>query len=393
MDKLIKQRVSLSTFFFLSGLCFSSWAARIPTIKANFDFNEAELGSVLFAMPISSLMGLPLSGWLVEKFESRWPLFWSFIAHAFFLVLIALSPSVFTFTAAIFMFALSNRILNIAINTQAINLQNIYPKKINGSFHGLWSLGGIAGVGITTIMISLKVGMLMHFVVIGLLTLGFTFWAFRDLMSEDKTNASSRLMLKKPDPLIMNLGLLILCAAIVEGGMFDWSGIYFKEVVKVEIFTTGYLMFMTSMAISRFFSDWFIQRYGMPRMYLISSALIVFGLLMSVLLPFFWTAMIGFMIVGMGTASIVPMSFLLAGASKHHSPGIAISLIATFGLVGFMVGPPLIGYIAHAFDLRASFVFVALTGLMIIPGSINYFRKKDSVESAAAEQLQPSTAK
>lgn len=376
MQSLFRHRVGLSVYFFLSGLVFSSWASRIPTIKTGFDLNEAELGSILIVMPISSLMGLPISGWLVNKYDSRWPLFAGFILHSIFLLLTGLSDTIFYFSSAIFLFALSNRVTNIAMNTQAINLQNMYTKKINGSFHGLWSLGGIAGVGITTAMVALDIGIKTHFLIISIGVLIATVAAFSSLMKKDKSTRPSGFSFRKPDPLIMMLGFLIFFAAICEGGMFDWSGIYFKEVIKVEIFTAGYLMFMTAMALSRFLSDWIIHRIGMPKMFGISSAMVFTGLAVSALFPYFWPSLIGFMIVGAGTAAVVPMVFTLAGTSKRYSPGTAISMIGTFGLIGFMIGPPLIGYIAHMLNLRYSFVFLAFMGIAILPISIGFFKKQ-----------------
>ncbi len=385
MESLVKQRVGLSAYFFISGLCFSSWASRIPSIQEQFNLNEAQLGSILFTMPISSLIGLPISGWLVQKFDSRLPLFWGFIFHCLFLITIGMSNTVFMFTIAIFLFALSNRITNISMNTQAINLQNIYPKKINGSFHGLWSLGGISGVAITTLMIALKISMELHFMIIAILVFVITLLTFPHLMKKDKVQNPGGVSLTKPDPRILNLGLLIFLAALCEGSMFDWSGIFFKDVVKVEIFTAGYLVFMGSMALSRFVSDRLIHVLGMKKVFILSSVLVFLGLVLAVTFPFFWTALIGFMIVGVGTAAVVPMVFTLAGNSKKYSPGIAISIIGTFGLAGFMVGPPLIGHIAHAFNLRFSFIFVAIMGLLILPSSIMFFKKqknRDQMEEA-----------
>ena len=366
----------MSVYFFLSGLVFSTWASRIPTIKTAFALNEAELGSILFIMPISSLMGLPISGWLVNKYDSRWPLFIGFIFYAIFLLLTGLSNTIFYFSCSIFLFAMGNRITNIAMNTQAVNLQNMYSKKINGSFHGLWSLGGIAGVGVTTAMIALNIGIQMHFLIISLAVLIATAAAFGSLMKKDKAGRPSGFSFRKPDPAIMKLGFLIFFAAICEGGMFDWSGIYFKEVIRVEIFTAGYLMFMTAMSLSRFLSDAVIHRIGMEKMFRISSTMVFSGLIAAALFPYFWPALIAFMVVGAGTAAVVPMVFTLAGKSKRYTPGAAISIIGAFGLVGFMIGPPLIGYIAHSLNLRYSLIFLAAMGGAILPVSSMFFNKK-----------------
>jgi MFS family permease len=128
------------------------------------------------------------------------------------------------------------------------------------------------------------------------------------------------------------------------------------------------------MALSRFVSDWFIHQLGMQTMYIISAILITSGMMLAVAMPTFLWAMIGFSLVGVGTASIVPMTFVLAGNSQKYSPGMAISIIATYAIVGMLVGPALIGYIAHAFHLRVSFIFLATSGLMIIPMSMLYFK-------------------
>jgi fucose permease len=148
MRSINQQRIFLSVFFFLSGISFSSWTSRIPTIKAALDLNEAELGSVLLAMPVSSLIGLPLSTWLVSRFDSRVPVAAGFVANAFCLPLIGLSRNPYMLVVALFLYAMSMRIINIAMNTQAITLQKRFDRKINGSFHALWSTGGSWGLGL-----------------------------------------------------------------------------------------------------------------------------------------------------------------------------------------------------------------------------------------------------
>jgi MFS family permease len=375
MELKSKQRIALSTFFFLSGLCFSSWAARIPTIKTLLNINEAELGSLLLVMPISQFVGIPLSGWLVSKFDSRWPLVFGFVFHALFLVMIGFSDSIFLLIIAMFFFAFFMRIFNIAINTQSITLQKKYNKKINGSFHGLWSLGGIAGVGFTTLMIALGLSIETHYIIIALVTLIATAVAFRHLLTADRSPTGNKLNFGKPDAQILLLGILIIFAAICEGGMFDWSGVYFKEVIGVEIFTAGYLIFMTCMALSRFVSDAIVSKIGMKSTYMLSSLMMTFGMSLAVIFPNFWMAMIGFSLVGLGTAAIIPMTFLLAGTSEKYSPGMALSIIATYAMVGILIGPVLIGYLAHAFNLRVSFLFLALSGFIIFPVSRYYFSK------------------
>lgn len=384
MELKNRQRIFLSVFFFLSGICFSSWASRIPTIKSFFGYNEAELGTILLFMPISSLIGLPISGWLVARYDSRIPMSFAFIVLAIALFSIGFAATDVILIASLCVFSFSMRILNIAMNTQALALQKMYDKKIIGSFHGLWSTGGIAGVGFSTIMVALNVSIANHLLIISCLTFLVTIISYRFLLHNDRTTSGNKLILGKPDPYIAYLGLLVFFSGICEGGMFDWSGIYFKEVVEVEIFTWGYLTYMICMALSRFASDRLVEWIGMAKTYVLSASLIFFGILLAILFPTFWPSMIGFCLTGFGTAAIIPMTFTLASGSKKYSPGMAISLIATYGIVGMFIGPPLVGYLAHAFDLRVSFLIFAFSGAMFIPVSQLFFRYKKSLLKQAA---------
>ncbi|MFC6998016.1 MFS transporter [Rufibacter roseus] len=382
MQSILKQRVALSVFFFLSGFSFSSWASRIPTIKSILDLNEAELGSVLLAMPVSSLIGLPISGWLVSKFETRQPLAAGFLLNSFCLAAIAFATTTMSLVLVLFLYSLSMRIFNISMNTQAITLQKLSDKKINGSFHGLWSSGGIAGVGFTTLLVSFGVDIVPHLLIVASFCFLATVFTFKHLLRRDKSETGNKLELSKPDPYILYLGLLVFFAAVCEGGMFDWSGIYFQQVVGEEIFSLGYLVFMTFMALSRFISDRIVDRIGMPTTYIMSSVLIFSGITLAIVFPTFWPALIGFSLVGFGTASVIPMTYTLAGASPKYSPGIAISLVTTFGIVGMLIGPPMIGYLAHAFGLQQSFISFALAGIMLIPFSRLFFRMEKRLVAA-----------
>jgi len=235
MDVKNRQRLFLSSFFFLAGFCFASWTARIPTIKANFHYNEAELGTILLFMPISSLIGLPFSGWLVSKYDSRIPLTGSFLLLSVAILGIGLASSTPLLVASVSLLAFSFRIVNISLNTQAIHLQKQFDRKINGSFHGLWSTGGIAGVAFTTVLVALDVSMDVHLSFVCLIIFALTLYGQRFLLRNDRAATGNKLILGKPDPYIVYLGLMVFLAAICEGGMFDWGGVYFNEVVGLSL--------------------------------------------------------------------------------------------------------------------------------------------------------------
>ena len=367
-------RISLSTYFFLSGLCFASWASRIPTIKSFFSLNDAQLGSILIIMPLAALAGTVASGWLVSRFDSRVPLFVSFVCFALALIGISLVRTTFLLVLMLALFSIAMRVLNIAMNAQSITLQGQFQDKIIGALHGIWSLGGVVGVLFSTVMVKYAVTIQSHFIIISAVTITASLFAYKFSLTNDKSTSGNKLIFGKPDVFILYLGLLIFFAAICEGGMFDWSGIYFKEVVQENVFTYGYLLFMICMAVSRFFLDRLLEKTGMPNMYIISGLLIAIGVLVAILFPNFWTALIGFCLVGVGVSAIFPMTYILAGQSKKYSPGMAISIIGTYAIVGMFIGPPLIGYLSHAFGLKYAFFILMFCGLMLIPISQLFFK-------------------
>ncbi len=369
-----KQRAALSTYFFLSGLCFATWASRIPTIKDFFNFNEAQLGTVLLSMPVSSLIGLPISGWLVSKFDSRKPLIVAILFLSMALTFIGFANTPFLLVVALSLYSFSARILYISMNTQSITIQKKYRKKIVGSFHGLWSTGGLLGVVLSTIMVKYNVPLQVHLATIAVFIAVISLMIFSYTLKNDKSTFGNKLIFGKPDPFIFYLGLLVFFAAICEGGMFDWSGVYFKEVINEPIFTYGYLLFTAAMAFSRFYSDRLVEVIGLEKIYIFSSLLIAIGILLAITFPYFYPALIGFSLVGLGTAAIFPMTFMLAGTSKKYSPGMAISIISTYATVGMLIGPPLVGYVAHAFGLKNAFYIFVVAGLVFIPLSQFFFR-------------------
>ncbi|MDA8643789.1 MFS transporter [Flavobacteriaceae bacterium] len=366
-----QNRFALSTLFFISGFCFSSWASRIPTLKVFFEMNEAQLGNFLFILPICSLIGLPISGWLVSRFDSRHPLLVGFLLFTLSLMGIGWARQMEVLVIFVALFAFGMRMINISMNTQAIQLQRQFDKPINGSFHGLWSLGGLSGILFATGTIHFNWGILEHLSIVGLLGVLITLGAYIFMLKNDREISTNKFRLGKPDPFIFYTGLVVFCAAVCEGGIYDWSSVYFREVVHAELFTLSYLVFMSSMTVSRFFTDRLIALMGMEKLFIISALVIILGVGILILFPFFWPSLLGFFITGFGVASVFPMSFLLAGHSKKYTTGVAISIVGTYSTLGVLIAPPFVGYVAHLFSLNRAFLFFVAAALLLM-----FFSKK-----------------
>ena len=146
--------------------------------------------------------------------------------------------------------------------------------------------------------------------------------------------------------------------------MADWSGVYFKKVVlaPVSLTTLGYLAFTGTMALGRFLGDGMVMKIGVKRMLQLSGVLITTGLLISVIFPYLVSATIGFFLVGFGVSSVVPIVYGIAGRSKTMSASTALATVSTIGFLGFLIGPPIIGFVAEAINLRWSFALIAILG-------------------------------
>ena len=375
-----KQRIALSAYFLLSGICFSSWASRIPTLKTNYNLSEEDLGNLLMIMPASAIIGIPLSGWLVAKFDSRIPMQISSIAFILSLFSLSWGFSIIGIIISLVFFSIALRVINISINTQSISIQQKFEKKIVGSFHGIWSIGGILGVLFSTIMLNYDISIFWHFLYITIFGLIITILMFPFLIKNDKSKVGTKFKLGKPSRYITLLGLIVFFAAICEGGMYDWNGVYLKEIVKQEVFTYGYLLLMICMTISRLSIDRLMEHFGMQKLYFAGSVLIISGVLLATIFPSLYPVLIGFGMIGFGVSGLYPMTFILAGKSKKYSIAIVMSIIGTYSTVGMFLGPPIIGYLAHAFGLQKAFIVFILSGFAFIPLSKMVFEHLKKTE-------------
>jgi len=288
---------------------------------------------------------------------------------------IGLSTTAWMLASNLFFFGLTNNLMNISVNTQAVLVEKHYGRSIMASFHGLWSLGGFAGVGLGTLMIGLSVSPLLHFILINIACLSGMILIHRHTIQQEEHPRTNKKSFGKPDTYLVVLGLIAFSTMACEGTMFDWSGVYFNKVIGVSknLTTVGYVAFMLMMATGRFLGDKFITRIGATTVLRASGIIIFTGLMTAVIFPYIVPSTIGFMLVGIGVSSVVPIAYAMAGKTHKMATGAAIASVASIGFFGFLLGPPLIGFIAQAFSLRLSFALIALLGLVMVvmSGRIN----------------------
>ena len=361
-------RWAVSLFYFGLGLCFATWASRIPDIKTALHLSEGDLGTILFAVPLGQLAMMPFSGKLVTRFGSHRILPYSILMYAFSLTTLGLAQNAWQLGLGLFFFGIFANITNISVNTQGVYTEGLFKKTIMSSFHGMWSLAGFTGALVGLGMLSLELNTYTHFLIVAAIAVLLMAFNFKFLIKAKETiQTEKKKGFRKPDSSLIMLGVIGFCCMASEGVMFDWSGVYFKDIVKAPgpLVILGYTSFMIMMASGRFFGDGLTQKFGRKTVMQISGCMISIGLFTAVFFPYIIPSTIAFMFVGLGVSTIIPTLYSIAGKHPTIPTGEALTAVSSVSFLGFLMGPPIIGYIAEAFGLRFSFAFIGIFGFLI----------------------------
>ena len=363
-----KARFSIGILFFICGLNFATWATRIPDFKAFLQLSDAQLGTVLMGLPIGSLVSLPIAGWLLTKYASKWI---SLMAIAMYVVVIpalSLAASAYSLFIGLFFFGMSGDIMNIAMNTQVVSLEAKMNKIIMSSFHAVFSIGLMAGAFLGGYLEKEQYSPFQHFSIIACLNIIIVPFVFGNLLTDKPVQDDS-----KPKSSILNLGpylivlsLIAFCGMLCEGAMADWISLYFKEYSHNSTFpiTIGFSSFAAAMVIGRFFGDTISLKYGISSILVLNGLLLSVGMLITLLVPSIYFKIGGCFIIGLGISTIVPLVYSQAGNQKEIMPSIAIAGVSTIAYIGFLLGPVIIGYLSDFVGLDNALYLLVILGLV-----------------------------
>jgi MFS family permease len=362
-----RRRIMVAIFFFVSGFGFSTWASRIPTIQQELHLNEAQLGAVLFALPIGLMGTLPVTGVLLSRFDSRRIMMIGAVFFNLMLCGIGFATQTWQLVIALIFFGSSRNLLNISVNAQSIGVQSLFDRSIIARFHGIWSVAGFGGAALGSLMVSFQIPPGWHFLIVGILLTVLCLYAYPGSLPQQPAPRERRPWFALPDKTLAKYGLISFASMACEGTMFDWSGIYFRKAVHAsrEIATLGFVFYMIAMTMGRFTGDRLANRFGTRTTLTYSGGLIGLGLLIAVGLPYPLTAGFGFILTGFGVSCVIPMVFGMAGRSAGMSSGSAIAAVSTVGYFGFLIVPPLVGSVAELAGLRSAFGMMAFFGFLI----------------------------
>lgn len=367
-----RTRLAIFCLYFCTGICFSSWASRIPEIKITLGLGDAAWGTILLMIPIGQICGMTISGLLISKVGSKRIFPIALTGYVLALLAIGISSTEYGLIMSLIVFGFFGNFCNISVNTQAVTLENAYNRPIMASFHGGWSLAGLSGASIGLLMASLQIRPIYHFCIVGTLVIITLLinkpYLQADFKKEKNPADIADKKKNKPETFLFLLGIVAFCGMAAEGAMSDWSGLFLIDVVGTEknLAPIGLAAYMITMASGRFMIDKATQRWGRQRVLQTGGILIATGLFTAVAFPHFITTIIAFMIIGFGTAGIVPTIYSVAGQHTKIPTSIALTIVSSVSFLGFLMGPPLIGYIASATNLRYSYALIGLFGICIV---------------------------
>lgn len=360
-------RLAVSWYFLCCGLIFSTWASRIPATKDFFGMSEARLGGVLFMLPFGSLVALPIAGWAVHRMGSRLMTLLSAIGYAILLMAIGTCTEIWQLSVVLFFFGFFGDLLNIAMNTQGLGVQKKMDRPILSSMHGLWSVGALCGAVIGGWTMRRGWSTAAHFTWVGAACILLALAMYALLVSDEPRETDGKHRFAWPGNALLMLGLICFCTAMCEGAMADWSSLYYRQVQDDpgKVSTTGYTAFTFAMAIGRLMGDRVIQWLRYRKTLMLNGLLIAAGLGLALGIQLPVTVIIGYAMVGLGVSSVIPIVYMIAGKSSEMAPAAALAAVSTIGFTGFLIGPPVIGFIAHETGLRLALVTVLVLGLVI----------------------------
>ncbi|MGI8745897.1 MAG: MFS transporter [Bryobacteraceae bacterium] len=375
---------SIAAIFLIHGLVFSTWVSRIPAVQHQLRLNNGVLGLTLLGAACGCVLATPLCGWLLGRYGSKRVTAWSTLGFCIALIPISFASNAVALAAALLVFGGFAGTMDVAMNAQAIEVEKALGRPSMSRFHAMFSLGGMAGSGVGGALAARGVTPSNHFVAAALLLIIASFLtAPHMLVSHSRlVPKGQRLPLSQIPTELFAISAIAFCMLLSEGAMADWTAVYLRQGLAAGpgAAATGYAVFSAAMATFRLLGDAITLRLGSPRTVRTGSLLAAAGVVWVLLAPSAKWAHPGFAVAGAGFSAIVPLAFGAGGRITKVSPGAGIATITGLGYIGFLVGPPLIGFTAQMLTLRYALGIVVLVCL-VSAGLAGWL--KDSVREQA----------
>lgn len=382
--KLNRARIATMLIFLVCGIGLASWAPMVPYAKDRMALHEAHLGLLLLFLGCGALVTMPVAGMLINRLGTRIVIVAAALVIAIMLPLLLLVSSATVMAVVLFVFGAGVGSIDVAMNAHGVQVQNLHGRPIMSSLHGLFSVGGLFGALGLGFLVKLGLEPLHASLGIAILIIGIAFSQYRYFLDRRTERAaisaftpiSAHRAKRSQFPWlrgnVLFLGFMCFAVFLAEGAMLDWSAVFLRDVkgVSPEFSGIGFAAFSIAMASMRLMGDSLVERWSSNLVVLTGSMVAAAGLAIAVISPWIYLALLGYVLLGVGAANIVPIFFSDGGRLPGISPTVSIPAITTMGYAGQLVGPAALGFIAHHYTLSAA---LGLTAVLLAVVGIAYF--------------------
>jgi MFS family permease len=372
---LRRPRPALLVFFLADGFMLASWASRVPAVKSAHGLNDARLGVVLFGIACGALVSMPATAWLAHRVGSRRAVLAAAGLDLGAASVIAAVPGYGPLLAAAVAFGCGFGAMNVALNGHGIAIERRMGRPILSGLHAGFSAGGLAGAGVGALVAGAGVSAAVHLAVAAGAMALLLAAAAPGLALPDSDHVPEPAPLARPKRSLLVLGTIAFCCLLCEGAAADWSAVFLRDVTSAgpAIAAMGYFAFSAAMASGRLAGDRLVLRLGPRSLVRAGAALGAVGLGTALLVRTPATAIAGWAVLGAGLSTIVPITFRAAGQASTSSTSAGVAAVSTIGWLGFLTGPPVIGFIsttASSLAVGLALVVAAAAGIALLANRV-----------------------
>lgn len=366
-----KEQYAARCAFFLAGFTITTWAPMIPVIKERLQIGDNILGLLLLCIGVSAFVFMPIAGILNQKLGCKKMLQINIILFALILIIISSLNNIWSLVIFLLLFGSVMGTIDVTMNINSVIVEKLSKKRIMSSMHAFWSVGCFCSAGLFSILAKQGLDITMISIIHGIII--FIFCLITSPYFLTYKGANNEKPIAIPHGIVILFGILACISFLAEGAIMDWSGIFLTETKNLELSLAGigYAIFSVAMLIIRFIGDRAVQYIGEEQICVFGALISGLGFLLVVLIDNFYLMPIGFICIGLGSANIVPVLYSLLKNQNDMPINAAVTAITCMGYTGVILGPALLGFIAHGIGIK--FVFYLLCIFFIIEALLSKY--------------------